>query len=403
MRRGGSWAVVAGLAVASVGCGSGGASSGVPVPPMQATTDVFAEDVLHYVELEVAPEHLPTLVPFGEERVPARLVYDGVELLDVGLRLKGGMGSARPLGEKASFSIKTHEFVSGQRLHGVRRFSLDSEVQDESLLDAHVGYEVFRRAGLPARRTAFARVTFNDVYYGVYVVAEGIDGDFVKRWFPGDDDGNLYEGELADVTEPEQMELETNEDEDDRSDLEALRDFLAGTADDALLPGLAAHVDVDAFFRYWACEALCDHWDGYTGLNRTDEDHTEPHNYYVYASAARGLTWIPHGIDQLFDREGAATLAPPVVGAVLPSRFHATAAGRARLVAALREVLDGSFDPAVLTARLDAAIPLIEGSVPSDVPGSPSLWTWRRAVARVRDFLARRPARVLAELDAAEE
>src|SRR5262245_23518563 len=132
-RRSARAAALALSALVAVGCGSGGGAPSVPIPPMQATTDVFAQ-ILHYVELEVAPEHVPTLVPFGDERVPARLVYDGVTLEDVGLRLKGGVGSARPLTEKAAFSIKTNEFVSGQRLHGLRRFTLDNEVQDPSLL-----------------------------------------------------------------------------------------------------------------------------------------------------------------------------------------------------------------------------------------------------------------------------
>ena len=243
------------------GCGGAGASARVPVPERVATTEVFGEDVLHYVEIEVAPEHLPTLVPFGEERVPARLVYDGVTLDDVGVRLKGGTGSARPLTGKASFSFKTNEFVSGRNLHGVKRFTLDSEVQDASLVAAHVGYELFRRAGLPARRTAFARVTFNGEYFGVYLVAESIDSTFVKRWFTVAT-GNLYEGDKADVTEPARMELKTNEAANDRSDLEALRDFLLQSDDATMLASLGDHVDVDAFYRYWACEGLLDHWDG---------------------------------------------------------------------------------------------------------------------------------------------
>lgn len=385
------------MSAVTAGCGSNAPPPPAPVPPMQATTDVFAQDVLHYVELEVAPEHLPTLVPFGEERVPARLVYDGVALADVGLRLKGGFGSARPLGEKASFSLKTHEFVSGQKLHGVRRFTLDSELQDEGLVSAHLGYEVFRRAGLPARRSAFARVVFNGVYYGVYLVAEGIDKDFVKRWF-ADPDGNLYEGESTDVTVPEDMELETNEEANDRSDLEALRDVLASADDAALLATLPQHVDVDAFYRYWACEAVCNHWDGYVGLDRTIPAHLEPNNYYVYVDPARGLVWIPHGIDQLFDRPTASVLGAPIEAAVLPSRLHATAEGRARLVAAIREVLAGAWDVGALLARLDAVEPLIEGSVECPTPGSPTLGDWRAAVGRIRSFLSQRARWVLGEL-----
>lgn len=392
-------ALVLAVSVLASACGGGGGPSLAPVPPLQASSDPFDATILHYVEFEVAETHLPTLVPFGDERVPARLTFDGVVLEDVGVRLKGGTGSARPIGEKASFSVKTNEFVRGQRLHGVKRFTLDNEVQDPSLVAAHVGYELFRRAGHPARRTAFARVSFNGTYYGVYLVAEQIDGDFVSRWF-ADDEGNLYEGEHADVTAPEAMQLETNEDADDRADLEALRDLLLGADDATMLAALPAHVDLDAFLRYAACEALGDHWDSYTGRH-SPFPTVAPNNYYVYRDPLRGLVWVPHGIDQLFGRLAASVLAAPLGRAVPAARLHATPEGRAGFAAAVRAVLDDAWDAAVLLARLEAVLPLIEGSVPSGVRGNPSVDAWRRAVNGVRDFLARREDVVRAELDAA--
>lgn len=386
---------------ASFGCGAGGVPEVAPVPGLQTTTDVFAESILHYADLEVLPEHLATLVPFGEERVPARIVYDGVEVLDVGLRLKGGVGSARPLSDKSSFSIKTNEFVSGQKLHGFKKFTFDSEVQDPTLLAAHVGYEVFRRAGLPTRRTAFARVTFNGTYYGVYLVAEGIDSDFVKARFERAK-GNLYEGEQVDVTEPERMDLETNEDANDRSDLEGLRDLLA-TADDAtLLASLAERVDLGAFFRYWACEDLCDSWDGYTAPGPPNWLRA-PNNYFVYDDPDRGLVWIPHGIDQIFGRPYSPALAAPTPAAVLAARLFATTEGRARRVAAVGEMLDTAWDADLLRARLDAAARLIEGSIECAHPGSPNLRDWRIALRNVRSFLELRAGAVFAQLEAAED
>lgn len=374
------------------GCGGGGAAPLVlpPVPAMQASADPFDDGILHYVELEVAEEHLPALVPFSDAWVPARLTFDGVALDGVGVRHKGS-ASALPLGKKSGFAVKTNEFAPGQRLHGVRRFSLDNEVQDPSLVAAHLSYEVFRRAGLPARRTAFARVTFNGTYYGVYLVAEQIDADFVRRWF-AEDEGNLYEGEFTDLTDVEAMQLKTNEDVDDRSDLEALRDLLRDADDATLLATLPSLVDVDAFVRFSACEALCHHWDGYGG--RAAPRVRRPNNYYVYADPDRGLAFIPHGTDQTFETEQASAVAPPRETARLAARLFATPAGRAAYRATLVDLLDGAWDAAALAARLEAVLPLIEGSVPCDVAGNPGYDNWRRAVDRVRRFVRDRGAYV---------
>jgi hypothetical protein len=73
------WAPVLGLALAcGAGCGGGG-EVGIPeIPKPTQTSDVFAEEILHYAELTVLPEDLALLVPFSDLRVRCTLVYDGV-------------------------------------------------------------------------------------------------------------------------------------------------------------------------------------------------------------------------------------------------------------------------------------------------------------------------------------
>ena len=75
---------------------------------------------------------------------------------------------------------------------------------------------------------------------------------FLSRGF-GDDSGNLYEGQISDFNTGLifTFEVETNELENDRSDLESV--VTALQADDASLwNALNAVIDMDAFLTYWA-------------------------------------------------------------------------------------------------------------------------------------------------------
>jgi spore coat protein H len=180
-----------------------------PVDP--ATVDVFDTTRLHRVEITVASEHLPQLESAYEavdvKRVPCTVVFDGAPLLNSGIRKKGGRGSWRLLAEKAAFSIKFNEFVKGQKLAGLSKLLLNNAVMDPSLMNEHLGFEIARRAGLAAPRTAHAAVILNGQPYGLFVVREAINDDFLRRSFGKDnEDGNLYEGHDF-VRDPESPEL----------------------------------------------------------------------------------------------------------------------------------------------------------------------------------------------------
>ncbi len=394
------WALVFGLALScGAGCGSGG-GIGIPeIPKPTQTSDVFAEDLLHYAELTVLPEDLALLVPFSDLRVRCTLVYDGVELADVGVRLKGGTGSARSLGEKPGFSFKTNEFVKGRSLHGVKKFVLNNAVQDPSFLSEFMAYDLWRRAGVPARRAAHARVRLNGDYLGVYVVAESYEGGFLDRNF-ADGKGNLYEGAPGvDLTDVDALELDTNKDENDRSDLLALAAVLLATPDDEFTAALEGVLDVEEFLRYWAVEALLDHWDGYASLNVHDASSLSPNNYYAYHDPSTGLfSLLPWGADQCLVRAEASVLAPPHPRALLAQRCFADGTLRARYVDHLRAAL-ASWDPVAIEARLAAAYERIGGSV-SEGDQNPSVDfpSFHAAVASLRSFLRTRQATVLTQL-----
>jgi spore coat protein CotH len=382
---------------ALVGCGSGGDS--IPqVPALAATQDMFAEGVLHYAELTVAPEELARLVPESDERVRCTLVYDGVQVEEVGVRLRGGQGSRRPVGSKPGFSFKTNEFVKGRSLHGVKRFSLNNSVQDASLLSELMACEIWRRAGVPVRRVAHARVSLNGTYLGVYVVAETYQDGFLGRTF-ADGSGNLYEGVPgSDLTDVDALELQTNEDENDRSHLHALAAVVATASDDDLAGELEGLLDLDEFLRYWAVEALLDHWDSYAAQNVEPFLAAGPNNYYAYHDPSTGLvSLLPWGADQCFWRVGSDVLSPPHELSVLAGRCFAAPALHARYVEHLRAAL-AAWDTVDLDRVAREAYERIAGSVAEGDRAGLTFGAFLTAVDRVRAFLRDRPEVVLAQL-----
>ncbi len=385
------------------GCGGVGEEPPAPVPARVATLDPFDETVLHYVDLTVAAEHLSSLVPGEDARVPARLVFDDVTLEDVGLRLKEGLGSRQPLEGKPGFNLKTNEFVKGQKIHGVKKFTLNSAIQDPTFLSEHVAYDLWRRAGVEARRTALARVTFNGEYFGVYVVAESYDDGPVDRAF--DSGGNLYEGVPGvDLTDPYGLDLDTNDEANDRSDLEALADVLESEPDATFSTALGQHLDVDAFLTYWAVESLVVHWDAYAGQNHGSffEPDFLPNNWYAYRDPGSArFHFLPHGADQCFVRPAwhAPVDAAPSPRALLAVRCLADPGLLERFRARVREILDRAWDVTSILGRIRACVSLIEGSVVEGDRFQPrSVADFRRSIRELEQFIGERAQAVRGQL-----
>jgi spore coat protein H len=352
---------------------------------------LFDEAVLHTVELSVDAANLVGLTPGNETRVSANLIFDGNPVDNVGIRIKGFIGSVQDINGKPGFSVKLNEFVPGQDLFGVKKFTFDNSIQDPSFLSEHIGYELWRRAGVPAQRTSYARLTFNGTYYGVYVVNESVNANFLARNFDGGE-GNLYEGVFGiDVLDVDTIDIDTNEDINDRSDLQALADIIVNVPDNQFVAAVSEVIDLDAFLRYWAIEALTYHWDGYAEFGTFG--CCSPNNYYIYHEPTLDkIFFLPHGIDQLFQDISVNVMNPPSPGASLATRLFAISEARVRYAAAIREVLASAWDADVLGARLEAALSLIQSSV-LEADHNPNFNSndFLPSVQRVRDYLQQRP------------
>ena len=99
----------------------------------------------------------------------------------------------------------------------------------------------------------------------MYEQVEAISKDFLKRWY-SKTGGNLYEGP-GDVMQWDELDLDSNQEREDRSDLRHLAEAIEEANDDDPWELLADFVDVDNFTRFIALEQLINHWDGYTQTN----------------------------------------------------------------------------------------------------------------------------------------
>lgn len=218
----------------------------------------------------------------------------GPQLGEVGIRLKGGQGSFRPLSKKAGFKVKFDEYVEDQTFFGLEKLTLNNMVQDPSMVHEALSYELFHALGLPASRTGYAFVRVNELAYGLYLNLETLDEVALPRWFAST--GHLYEADVptVDVRPGAAGDFEVDEgDDEDLADLEAL---IAAANDDEgdWSDGMAAIADLEQMTRQWAVERYAGHWDGYAGSAHP----LSPNNYYLHSDEAGVFRMLPWGADQ---------------------------------------------------------------------------------------------------------
>ncbi len=262
---------------------------------------LFAQDVLPVFELTLSDEAIENLSREPFEYQPGQLTWTASEGQDpftveeVGVRLKG-RASYQSIGGKPSFKIKIDEYREDADLLGLRRLTLNNMVQDASMVRERLGYLLFAQAGAPAPLCNHARVYVNGSYYGLYANVQTLDDEFVEsRYDPAP--GNLYDTSndiycVDFLPEMEQyFELETNQDEADRSDLHALIAGVNGDLEE-FMEDAQAVLDLEEFLLVGALQAVIADWDGYFGGRN---------NYEVYHELERDrFLLFPWGIDQSF-------------------------------------------------------------------------------------------------------
>lgn len=122
--------------------------------------------------------------------VHADLEFDGRTFKDVAVRYKGNGTFMQSRGSlKRSFKIDLNQFNKGQQLAGISKINLHNGVTDASWMNEVLSHRLFRDAGVPASRTAYARVyvtvpgKHDRTYFGVYSLVENVDNTFAQERF----------------------------------------------------------------------------------------------------------------------------------------------------------------------------------------------------------------------------
>ncbi len=239
--------------------------------------------------------------------VEAEFSFDNEVWEHIGIRFKGnsslrstwGSGSLK-LPFKLDFDQYEDDYpeTDDQRFYGFKQLSFASNYRDDSSLREKITADLFRESGVPSAQTAFYAVNIDygegPVYFGLYTVVEVVDDTLIETQF-SDDNGNVYKPEGSGATfasgsfSEASFDKETNQDEDDYSDILALFDILhdqSRTSDPESWRGnLEAVFDVDTFLNWLAVNTVIQNWDTYGVMQ---------HNYYLYNDPENGqLVWIP--------------------------------------------------------------------------------------------------------------
>jgi len=292
---------------------------------------VFDKSKVHEYRLTIDPKVLDTLNSEGwkEEFKPAELKFDNDSRAisgTIGIRYKGspytliqkcfgytGWGTPpsnwKSSGNKCpkiSYKLKFKEYDENKRLYGLKKLNLHAfaadEVKDSTKMHEMLSYELFRDMGIPAPRTSYANVYINDVFKGLFVAVEEIDGRFTKSRWPDYGDGNLYKEKWPKSgNERDYLSgLKTNNNPEDNASAKKMVDYynaINGSNEQTFEQRVSQYMDIDYFLRYLAVDVAIKNWDGiralYSGTN---------HNYFFYEEekeVSNGKIWIiPWDMDQ---------------------------------------------------------------------------------------------------------
>ena len=313
--------------------------------------ELFAKPTLVDIKLTISPGAQASLRKEPRTWVEATATVDGREMQRVAVHLKSST-SFLPLDKKPSFTLSFSRHVSHRRLYGLRKIHLNNSVQNPSYLNEDLAGELFRRAGVPCARTAWAKVRLNDRDLGLYVLKEGFSPEFLGLHFARTD-GNFYDGGLHhEIDEP--LVLDSGRGPQDRSDLKALYAAAVNPDLTARWQQLQARLDVDRFVSMMAMESLTCHSDGYSLMQN---------NYRIYFDPASArAVFVAHGLDRMFERPDFP-VEPPMVGRVAQAVL-AVPEGRNLYRRRLAELAQKVFDPAWMTNRMDSAIRFLKSAEP---------------------------------------
>jgi spore coat protein H len=309
---------------------------------------VFSRSNLIHLNITISSNELADLRVYPRRYVPVLVVEGSNQWSQVGLHLKGGIGSGQVIEKKPSLSLHFGRFSKTSSFYGIQRWQLNNSSQDPTYLNEVVASQIFRDAGMASSRCTHARVSMNGRDLGIYVMREGVDEKLLAQFFENPK-GDIYQGGYTkDVTAPLTLS------EDDRKtefDFGELRNGFEIQDAELRLEAVSRFVDIGAFARYLALEVLTCHSDGYAFavnnyrlfVQRSEDDGPTANRNRLY--------FLPHGMDVMFSQPKAPIL--PCVAGKMAKTLLASNSGRTTYWRTFGQVFTNCFVPTTLSNRVE--------------------------------------------------
>jgi hypothetical protein len=284
-----------------------------PYSGLFSQSTLFDDSRVSSVYIEISPDSLAVIMTdvLSDHYFKAMFIFDNGTgrdtLQDVGFRLRGNTSR---FSQKKSFKVSFNEYIPGREYQGVKKINLNGQHNDPTMVREKFFYDLWKRAGIAERRTSFVRMYINHDYYGLYTNLEELDKDWLQRVY-GEKGGNLYKCtwpadlvfmgpdqqtyknmQSGSVTGGRAYDLQTNNTEDDYSDLVDLITLLHQPADSAFGAQIAQMINVDGFLKAFALDVATGNWDDYL-YNKN--------NYFLYYRGDTGkFEFISYDTDNTF-------------------------------------------------------------------------------------------------------
>ncbi|WP_340677340.1 CotH kinase family protein [Paraglaciecola sp.] len=348
--------------------------------PTQGTAnqlpDIYAQDVVESIYFEIDEDQWQDLLDnaLDEEYHLTSVTYKGVTLDEVAIRTKGNssLQSVYQAGsERFSFNIDVNEYVSGQKLLGMKKFVLNNMFNDPSYMREYIAYDLLAEMGVATPEHSYVNVYVNGELKGLYLLVEFVNEQFLAKHF-NNAQGDLYKPDgtgsdlqyiNADFASYSGVELKTNEDSSDNG---AFMDFVyAMEYGDAL-----SVIEQDSVLRYLSVSVSLSNLDSYHG--------SLAHNYYIYEQD-NVFSMLPWDLNESFGSfsQGCNNadirelyIDEPTDGALadkpLVAKVLASSVNLETYHGYLNQLINGSLSSTAFAARVAAIDALISSHVEND-------------------------------------
>jgi spore coat protein H len=235
------------------------------------------------------------------------LEFEGQILKDVAVRYKGNGTWMQSQGSlKRSLKVDVNEFVKKQKVAGATKLNFHNSVTDASWMNEVLSHHLFRDAGVPAPRTAYARVyvsvpgKYEKQYFGLYSMVENLDENFAEEKF-GTKKGAIFKPVTHSLFSylgedwakyKQTYDPKTAVSNDEIRRVIEFSKLVTNAPDDEFAAKLGDYLDLDEFARFMAVTV----W-----LSTIDSILAIGQNYYVYLHPkTHKFQFMPWDLDHSF-------------------------------------------------------------------------------------------------------